>query len=218
MTQSLVNIKLHGILGETLRNTWNLAVKSVSESIHAIEILSGRKLFKTLLEFDKKNIKYRVLINGRDFIYDKETGLNSIEGVQKSELTIPVKNLKTIDIVPIIEGADSDFGSIIMGALLIAASFIPGIGQTIQIAMIVGGLGLVAAGVINLLSSPPKFEDFRDIQTGSGAKSYLFNGPQNTTQEGGPVPLGYGRLLIGSHVIATSYEVTDQNASNTLTT
>ncbi len=57
------------------------------------------------------------------------------------------------------------------------------------------------------MSSPPKFEDFREIDGSTGRTSYLFNGPENTTQEGGPVPVGYGQLIIGSQVISASYVI-----------
>ena len=52
-------------------------------------------------------------------------------------------------------------------------------------------------------------EDFR----GGGKQSYLFNGPINVTNEGGPVPVGYGRLIVGSQVTYASYEVTRVDAS-----
>ena len=45
-------------------------------------------------------------------------------------------------------------------------------------------------------------EFFRKIDNGrGGTPSYLFDGPTNVVGEGGPVPVGYGRLLIGSTAI-----------------
>jgi len=40
----------------------------------------------------------------------------------------------------------------------------------------------------------------------------MFSGPQNTVREGGPVFVGYGRLLVGSHVIQTSLDTLDTAA------
>jgi predicted phage tail protein len=34
--------------------------------------------------------------------------------------------------------------------------------------------------------------------------SYLFNGPVNTTEQGNPVPVLYGRLIVGSQVVSAS--------------
>ena len=42
--------------------------------------------------------------------------------------------------------------------------------------------------------------------SGGGEPSYTFNGPVNTVGEGGPVPIGYGRLIIGSQQIFSSYD------------
>ena len=43
----------------------------------------------------------------------------------------------------------------------------------------------------------------------------LFAGPQNIVGEGGPVPVGYGRLVVGSQVISASYVIRDFNTENT---
>ena len=210
---SLVNIKLHGHLGAKIGENWDLAVKSVGEAVHAINCLTG-KLYKYLAEKDKEGANYRVLINGRDFKYNEKPSIDNLESIKTSELAMTNKGLKTIDIVPIIEGAGGDFGAIILGALLIVAGIIVtgltfGGAGVIGAALIIGGIGLLAAGIINLLSSPPQFEDFR----GGGKQSYLFNGPINVTNEGGPVPVGYGRLIVGSQVTYASYEVTRLDAS-----
>lgn len=208
MNNELVEINLHGHLGEAIGSKWDLAVESVSEAIHAIEIIT-KKLNKYLYEKDKEGAQYQVLINGNDFTYEEGKSLNDIETLKNSELVMSIPALKTIDIVPVIEGSDSSTLAIVGGVLLIIIGiFVPVIGA----ALIIGGIGLIAAGVINLLSSPPQFEDFREIQ-GGGRASYIFNGPENTTREGGPVPLGYGRLLVGSHVIAASYNISDVETS-----
>lgn len=204
--QNLVEIHFHGDLGEKVGAFWKAAVNSVSEAIRSVEINSKRKLYKYLLEKDKEGVKYQILINKRPFISAEPLDINQPETLKTSELTIKNKSLKTIDIVPIIEGADEGTLGIILGVLLIIVSFfIPGS----QAILIPAGLGLIAAGIMTLLSSPPKFEDFREIDGSTGRTSYLFNGPQNTTQEGGPVPVGYGRLLVGSQVVSASYIISD---------
>jgi predicted phage tail protein len=63
----MVEVELHGILAEKVKKTkWNLAVNSVGEAIRAIEA-NTRILYKTLYELEKDNLKYRVLINKKDF-------------------------------------------------------------------------------------------------------------------------------------------------------
>lgn len=214
--QRLTDIRLHGDLGKVVGENWKLAVSSVSEAVRAIETLSQRKLYRYLAENDKTGIRYQVLLNGRSFQSEKPLSIEDKESIKNSELVIPQKNLKTIDIVPVLEGADGNTGLLIAGILLIIVgiifAFIPGT-QGLAGYAIVAGIGLLAAGVVGLLSKPPEFDDFREIQ-GGGRPSYLFNGPQNTTREGGPVPVGYGRMLIGSQVISASYKITHRAADN----
>lgn len=210
----MVSITLHGFLGDSLGKNWKLAVTSVSEAIRAIEILSKRKLYKLLIEQDKKDVKYEVLINGRAFETETPLDINDLSTIRNSELAIQNRDLKTIDIVPIISGANASIGSVIAGVLLIIVGVLVTIGTlggggALGAFLIMAGIGLTAAGVINLLSSPPKFDPFQTIGNNNGTPSYIFNGPENTTREGGPVPVGYGRVLIGSQVIAASYNISN---------
>lgn len=218
MKPNLVEIRLHGNIFFGLKDIYKLAVKSCGEAFHAINSISRNCFYKNLLENDKKGIKYKILINGRNFESTEPLTINNIEKIKESELVMNLRNLKTIDIVPVIEGADSDIGAIIAGVLLVVVGIVVAAygGGPLGGALIIAGIGLIAAGIINLLSSPPKFEDFREIG-GGGRTSYLFSGPQQVVGEGGPVPIGYGKLLIGSHVISASYEISDQSAKERLT-
>jgi predicted phage tail protein len=209
-------IKLHGKLGQVVGETWNLAIRSVGEAIRAIEVLSNHKLYKFLYDNDRFGTKYRILINGRTFEPSETLNVNKLDAIKNSELCMTINKLTSIDIVPILEGADSNTLAIVIGAVLIIVGIIliaTGVGGPLGGYLIIAGLGLVAAGVVNLLTEPPKFDDFREIK-GGGNTSYLFNGPQNTAREGGPVPIGYGRLIVGSQVVAASYEISHINANN----
>jgi len=217
---NLVNVKIHGVLADQLgRSEWRLAVNSVGEAVRAIEC-NSQKLYKQLMENDKKNIKYRVLINEKDFLMGEGKDPEMLEDLFQSELVLEKNDLKTIDIVPVIEGSDDIMSiiTIVIGIALIATGMGAGLGMGIAVksagmkaALVMGGIGLVAAGVTNLLTPMPKFGDFREIE-GGGSRSYIFNGPQNTIREGGPVFIGYGRLLIGSHVIQSALDTIDTDA------
>ena len=219
MNDQLVEIKLHGVLAEQVgREVWNLAVSSVGEAVRALESQS-KKLYKNLIKNDKKNIKYRVLINEKDFLYDEEKDINTQEGLNSSELVREYQDLRSIDIVPIVEGADAkDIFAIIAGIILIVLGVFT-FGATTQMGMmlIAGGLGLMAAGIANLLTPMPEFGDFREIE-GGGRASYIFSGPENTVREGGTVFIGYGRLVVGSQVIQSSIETFDVSNSNIMNT
>ena len=210
-------INLHGILAEQIgKSQWNLAIDSVGDAIRGIQA-NTKKLYQQLVENDKSNIKYRVLINKKDFLFDETKDPNSEEGLRSSELMMKSKKLKTIDIVPVLEGADEDgksIISIIIGIALIATGIFAPVGM-FAAPLIMAGIGLVVAGIANLLTPEPEFDDFREIE-GGGRPNYIFSGPQNTVREGGPIFVGYGRLLIGSHVVQTSLDNFDTDAEVTL--
>ena len=210
MNEQLVNVQLHGILAEQVgREDWNISVSSVGEALRAIESQT-KKLFKNLIKNDKENVRYRVLINKKDFLYDQEKDINTREGINSSELIRDYKNLKSIDIVPIVEGADfKDIFAKVNGIVLIALGvFTFGATSFLGASLIMSGVGLMAAGIANLLTPMPEFGDFREIE-GGGRRSYLFSGPENTVREGGPVFIGYGRLMVGSQVVQSSIETFD---------
>jgi predicted phage tail protein len=192
---NLVNIKLHGHLGEKIGSEWNLAVSSIREALHAINTLTKGKLNRYLAKTEQGHAKYRFLINEENVkhsvpIIDE----SNKEEVSKTELYTERSDLRSIDIVPVIEGSELNQ---ILGAVLlvigIVLMFIPGLQPV--------GFMLALAGIGMLLSKPPEKEDFRDIQ-GAGETSYYFSGGQNIVGEGGPVPLGYGECVVGSQTIS----------------
>ena len=219
MNDSLATVKFHGDLGKSIgRDTWKLAVQSVGEAINAVEN-QCKILCKKLMENDKKNIKYRVLINGKDFVHDNEKDINKFEGLETSELVMK-REIETIDIIPVVEGASvKDILTAVAGAILVITGLFimtsmmsvafPFLGP----ALIMAGVGLMAAGIANLLTPMPEFDDFRQIE-GGGRPSYLFSGPANVIREGGPVFIGYGQLLVGSQVIQSTVETVDELNGN----
>lgn len=212
----LVKIKLHGQLGELFKEEWNFAVNTVAQALNAINSFTESKFFQYLGSKQQKGALYRVLINGEDFVAERSLDdPEDVEAVKNSNLVAKIDNLKTIDIVPVLEGAKEIF-TVILGVVLIIVGVLIAVGTLgggalLGAAFIVIGIGLLAAGITSLLSKPPAFEDFREIE---GSKSsYLFNGPTNIQREGGPIPVGYGRLLVGSQVISANLTVSDLDSS-----
>ena len=198
-------IRLHGQLGETVGNEWDLLVSSVAEAVSAIETLSKRKLFKYLLEEEKKNIRYKVYINEKEVEFDDD--YEDIEKIAKTEVCMEFDDLQSIDIVPVIEGADDGILNIIMGAALILAVFtvFAGAAFAVKAAIFAAGAALLSSGIMAMLAKPPTLDPPKNIEL-KGATSYLFQGTINTNKEGNPVPIVYGRLPIGSYVLESNYE------------
>lgn len=219
----MTTITLHGEIAKvTGREIWKLKISSVKEALHAINILCQGKLLNYLVNANKESIEYKILVNEKEVEPLDESYLKKPEEIAISELMLINKNLKTLDIVPIIKGAGGGGGnqgtkgtaSIILGVLLIIAGAVLFETGPLGGAIIAAGVTLVIAGITILTMQPPQFDDFRKIDNGNGGKpSYLFDGPTNILGEGGPVPIGYGRMKIGSQAIEISvsnYEVSNR--------
>lgn len=201
----LTKITFHGNLEKALgQKDFKLKVENVAEALRAVDIISKRKLSKAILNNEKQNIKYKIITDDKPLFSED---INEINQLVDSEMFIN-KNFKTIDIVPVLEGAGDDakdVGMVIGGGLMF------GIGISLEspTMMMIGAYAMLT-GMSNLLAEPPDFEDFREIQQTNKRESYLFNGPINTYNPGGPVPIGYGRVMVGSLAIAYSHEHGDR--------
>ena len=229
----MIKVNLHGKLGEDIGSEWELEVNSVAEALRAIEA-NTRKLRKWIIN-NKEEYAYQILAN-KSCLFNEKKCFNSLEDIAHSEFYLNIKDkIKEIDIVPVIQGSGAIF-QIIVGIVAIIAAVLLAVlsmGTLLlpAVALGVAGLGLVAAGTSTLLSKPPDL-GLGSLDSGGGTDSppfqgetpdpigqgsapgtnsrgsvpYLFNGPANTVGEGGPVPVGYGELSIGSNNVFASYD------------
>ena len=242
MNKSLVDVHLHGTLGKGVgREHWKLAVSTVAEAVRAIDVLTQKALSRHLIKHhkgDANEVKYKILVNERGFLAEEEPCVEKPETIYNSELYMKQQNLERIDIVPVVEGAGDNMGLflVIFGVLMILTAGLAaagtslfataggaGLGATVTAlggisasTLLLGGFALLIGGVALMSMNPPEFDDSAevDISKGAGgARSYLFNGPTNTSREGGPVPIGYGRLLVGSQIIQATQSIRDVAAN-----
>ncbi len=184
-------IRLYGELGEKYGRVHRLDVRTTGEALRALSAI--RKGFqKDLMTAEKRGIGYRVKNGNHDLKHE-------------NEVSDPAS--RTIKIIPTLIGSGSPGTKILIGAILIAAAIAitvlsAGTGAPLS-AQIIGGVGasLLLGGVSQLLAPQPP------NQEGPGGSadnqpSYNFNGPVNTSAQGHPVSVGYGKLLIGSAVIS----------------
>lgn len=111
---------------------------------------------------------------------------------------------KEIRIVPVVAG--SKRGGVlqtVIGAILIAASFIPGFQVLLPI-----GISLVAGGVIQMLS--PQAKGLSQSGAPENLPSYAFGSAKNTTASGNPVPICIGERRWGGAIISASIEAQDK--------
>ena len=165
-------IKLYGALGAKFGKVFKLDVKNPAEAVRAM--CSQVKGFRQhLVRFSEPG--YVVRVGGDDKSLD--------------ELRDPCSS----------NGANAVV-RIIIGTALIAAGVIAG-GPTnpLGFTLMTMGSSLVMGGIAEILAPSPK-------TTASNSRketpSYMFDGPVNTIGSGYAVTVGYGEMLIGSHVVS----------------
>lgn len=187
-------IILLGELGKRYGRKHLLDVKSPAEAVRAL--CANFKDFASFVSASAdRNVGYRVL-NKRD-----DVGLDELHNPASQRITI----------APVVAGAGGTVGKILLGAALIAASIlVPGLAAvtlfgTTTLATVAFGVGvsLALGGVAQMLAPQPKFDGPQEEQQ----PSYVFNGAVNTTAQGQPVPVGYGRMVVGSAVISAGISV-----------
>lgn len=120
--------------------------------------------------------------------------------VGETELTL--KGTTEIRIVPIISGSKNGglLQTIVGAAMIVAGAFLWA--TPFGAPLVSMGIAMVAGGVMQMLSPVPKSPSQQEQATTENKPSYLFNGAFNSTQQGLPVPVVYGQMLVGSSVIA----------------
>lgn len=227
----MIKVNLHGKLGDEIGSEWELEINNVAEAFRAIEA-NTKKLRKWIVE-NSNMYEYEILVNKRNLFSEQPT-YSSVQEIQQSEFFINLDSkVETIDIVPHI-GGSGDVWKIVTGAITVVASIVVGVFFPPLLPLAIGiglaGLGLIAAGTAGLLSKPPPNVPFTAQQINpmegdgggesGGPISYLFNGPVNTVGEGGPVPIGYGELIVGGNNVFANYNViyrTYKSATNSTT-
>jgi len=110
-----------------------------------------------------------------------------------------------IRIVPVVSGSKSGgLFQTVLGVVLIAVGAVASaFGQAwIGVPLMQMGIALTIGGVIQMLSPTPKSASQQEQASTENKPSYLFNGAFNSTQQGLPVPVVYGQMLVGSSVVA----------------
>jgi predicted phage tail protein len=190
-------IVLHGQLGKEFGKKHKMDVKTAAEAVRAL-IANFPAIERFLLE--RKEFGYRVKV-GREVVKKADDLANPIGG-------------GTISFTPVIVGAGGSFGQILLGAAIIGAAFFTGGASLAASGFLAGGItttffggialafgaSLIVGGVTSMLAPKPK-----TMEPGNRPEnkpSYNFNGPVNTIAQGNPVPVGYGRMIVGGAVIS----------------
>lgn len=209
----MTNVYLHGELRNLFGDCLKLNINSPKEAFSAINA-NRRNFAETVKKLGMKGILYRIIVDDEVTVNIKELG------IQKAP--------KEMHIVPVVWGAGSNSGGILMlaaGVAMIAltagaaAGALPamlsafGTGGSMALTTATGlttlgsvvtglGVSLAIQGVMSLLFPQPK-PDFNQ-EVAAGGKSYLFGSKPSNVSQGQAIPVGYGRLLIGASQVSST--------------
>ncbi|EHU1663698.1 MULTISPECIES: tail assembly protein [Acinetobacter] len=205
----LKTIKLYGILGQKFGREFKLDVANTREVMRALSVqIAGFEHF--MLHAHEQGLRFAVFLKSknssnkrgkkRPAIYDHETKrLITGDNIGEEQLDMNTE-ADTIHIVPRVMGAGGNNGilQLVLGAILIAASFIPGIGQAAQVALIGAGAGMAMGGVASMLM--PKIDNIQDQNQDGNRANKGFGGAVTTVAQGNPVPVLYGQREVGGFI------------------
>jgi predicted phage tail protein len=183
----LRTIRLYGKLGNQFGRVHKLAVANVREAIKALSVLLPG-FERELVTSKARGIVYAVFIGKRN--------------ITKEDLQHPAGE-EEIRIAPILQGAkQAGIFQVIVGAVLVVVGAVAsayGFGAVGAPMMKLGAV-MALGGVVQMLAPQQVGQSAKDNP--GNAASYNFNGAVNTTAQGNPVPILYGRMMVGSAVIS----------------
>jgi predicted phage tail protein len=194
-------VKLHGGLGREVGESFELMIRQPREAIAAIEANTG-KLYRYLREHTAT--EYRVIVDGVDH-----------GGIADFYL---VGEFRVIEIVPVPSGSGGIWQTIIGVVLIIVGVIlnVTGVGAPLGNYLIGVGISMTLGGIAQMLTKNPTIgasplaRTFRPAtqqlqqkqEAPQGITNYLFSGAANTTQQGNPVSIVFGTMLIGSQLVS----------------
>lgn len=128
----------------------------------------------------------------------------AVLGFDNPEQFIQETDVEELHLVPAMFGGGGSFGKIIVGAALIAISFLPFIPAPLKVALISSGIGMIVGGVMQMFMKAPTTSKSNDPD----ASKYLGLG-SNTTAIGTLITKGYGRCMGGGQYLSVQVNATD---------
>jgi predicted phage tail protein len=183
---ALTKVILDGPLGKRFGKEWDLAVSTPAQALQIIQ--ANDPGFSSWMKSNaSKYANYRVTVVDKS---GKKVALNDDTfGLQRAQPAI-------IRFTPITRGASAG-ARIVVGVILMISAIWLGPAAFSM------GASLALGGLIELLSPRPKSDD----GSSDDGTSYYFNGPVNTSAQGIPVPLIFGRCLVGSQSVSASISI-----------
>ena len=192
-------VKVYGALRKRLGQCrFEFDVATPAQAIKAL-CVNFPGLDKWLIDSEQDGVGYRVAI-GREKVTEENV----------APLLMPFSDREVFSITPVVAGAGRGAGQIFAGLGIIAASvFIPGLGLGLSGALVtkVGLFGgaLLLGGIAQAISPQPELDTTLDESV--QLESFTFSNVVNTSRQGMPCPIAYGRLFVGSAVLSSGLDV-----------
>ena len=212
-------VKVYGALRKRLGQCrFEFDVATPAQAIKAL-CVNFPGLDKWLIDSEKDGVGYRVRI-GKEVVKEEDM----------TPLVMPFSEKEVFTITPVVVGAGGDrqgsgFGQILFGAALVATAVVTGgtslaFGATgfglasgvtattgLSLAIAAGniGVGLVLTGIAQAISPQPELNTTLDESV--QLESFTFSNVVNTSRQGMPCPIAYGRVFVGSAVLSTGLDV-----------
>jgi predicted phage tail protein len=189
-------VKVYGALRKRLGQCrFEFDVATPAQAIKAL-CVNFPGLDKWLVDSEQDGVGYRVTI-GKEKVTEDLSPLN-----------FPFSEKEVFSITPVVAGAGRGTGQILAGVALVALTLVPG-GLPISgsLATKIGLLGgsLILSGIATAISPQPDLDSTLDESV--QLESFSFSNVVNTSRQGMPCPIAYGRLFVGSAVLSSGLDV-----------
>lgn len=127
-----------------------------------------------------------------------------VVGHETIESLIAPSDTQDLHLFPQLNGGkNGGFFQILLGVVLIAASFIPGLNAFAPILLKVG-IMMVLGGILQLFNTPK-----RDNKDSTEKKSHYLGSPKNTVDVGTRIPILCGEDKVGGHYLSFQIDAVD---------
>lgn len=216
-------VKVYGALRKRLGQCrFEFDVATPAQAIKAL-CVNFPGLEKWLVDSEKDGVGYRVAISK-----EKATEENV------APLLMPFSDKEVFSITPVVAGAGRGTGAILAGVALVAVAIAapgagfafsaggftttgvaasgavgviaPGFVLSSALAAAAGNIGiaLVLGGIAQAISPQPEPPS---IEEAARLESFTISNVVNTSRQGLPVPIAYGRVFVGSAVLSSGLDV-----------
>jgi predicted phage tail protein len=207
-------VKVYGALRKRLGQCrFEFEVDTPAQAIKAL-CVNFPGLDKWLIDSEQTGMGFRVTV-----------GKERITQDDASVAVLPWSERDVFSIAPVVAGAGNGVGRILAGVGLVALAFVTGgatigllgLAAPVAVSSVLGTVGasLILGGIAQMLSPQPDISALQRGKEAARLESFTFSGIVNTSKQGLPVPIVYGRAFVGSAVLSSGLDVAQLKSGDT---